>query len=136
MPKPASTSAPLPALYSQRNIRLFSLVFTAITGGVLTAQNLRAVGRPGEAQKALWGSVAYTVVLMGLLYFLPDDSALGAYAVGIGLAGGYGLNSYADKFIGNKRAFPARSVWRPLLVCLLIFAPLIGLLIYAIPAAQ
>ena len=128
----SAASATHPALYSQRSVRLFSLLFSAVAGGVLTARKLRAVGRPEEARKALWSSVAYTLLLLTLLYFVPDPSAYGAYAAGIGLAGGYGLNSYADKFILNKRTFPARSVWRPLLVCLLVFAPLLGLLIYAL----
>ncbi|SDX37699.1 hypothetical protein [Hymenobacter psychrophilus] len=132
MPPSVSATTTNPPLYSQRIIRLFSLAFSAVAGGVLTASNLRAVGRPEEARKALWASVAYTVVMAVLISLVPDSSAYGAYAVGTGLAGGYGLNSYADKFIPNKRDFPARSVWRPLAICLLISAPVVASLIYAL----
>ena len=131
MPAPTAPTAN-PPLYSQRSVRLFSLLFTAVAGGALTAHNLRAVGRPDAARKALWGSVAGVVVMMVLLAFLPDSSNNGAYSVGIGLASGYGLNGYADRFIATPRDFPAKSIWRPLLVCLLLFVPIIALLIYAL----
>lgn len=131
-PKPNPVPSANPPLYSQRIIRLFSLAFSAIAGSFLTAGNLRAVGRAAEARKVQWASVMYTLLMAVLVSFLPSSSPYGAYAAGIGLAGGYGLNAYADTFIPNKRDFPNRSVWRPLGICLLIFAPLVALLIYAL----
>ncbi|WP_147320868.1 hypothetical protein [Hymenobacter lapidiphilus] len=132
MPVPASDSASTLPLYSQRSVRLFSLVFTTIAGSALTASNLRAIGRPEQARKVIWASVVYMGLMGVLVSFLPNTSAYGAYAAGIGLAGGYGLNTYADSFILNKQDHPARSIWRPLLLCLLVFVPLLGLLVYVL----
>ncbi|SET08581.1 hypothetical protein [Hymenobacter actinosclerus] len=132
MPAPTSDSASNPPLYSQRSVRFFSLLFSAVAGGVLTAGNLQAVGRPEQGRKVIWASVVYTAAMAVLVSFLPASSPYGAYAAGIGLAGGYGLNTYADSFIPNKQDYPARSIWRPLLLCLLVFGSLLALLIYAL----
>ena len=131
MPAPV-TSTTNPPLYSQRSVRLFSLLFTAIAGGLFTAHNLRAVGQPEAARKALWGSVAVVVLMAVVLALLPYSPNTGAYTVGVGLAAGYGLNGYADRFIANPREFPAKSIWRPLGICLLLFVPVVALLFYAL----
>ncbi len=131
MPAPAVPTTN-PPLYSQRSVRLFSLLFTAIAGGVFTAHNLRAVGQPDAARKALWGSVASVVAMIVLLALLPYSPNTGAYTVGVGLAAGYGLNGYADRFIPTPRDYPTKSIWRALIICLLIFVPLLALLIYAL----
>ncbi|WP_126546848.1 hypothetical protein [Hymenobacter amundsenii] len=131
MPLPAASATANPPLYSQRSVRLFSLLFTAIAGGVFTAHNLRTVGQPDAARKALWGSVAVVALMAIVLALLPYSPNTGAYTVGVGLASAYGLNGYADRFIANPRDFPTKSIWRPLAICLLVFVPIVALLIYA-----
>ena len=42
----------------------------------------------------------------------------------------WGLAAYYEKIVANKDDFPAKSVGKPLLICLLIFVPLIASLIY------
>ena len=118
-------------LYSSRAIRGFSIVFSAVAGGFLLWQNLKDLGRPDAARKALWGSIAYTVAITALLSLLPDRPS-GGNSIGlvVGLAGGMGLAAYYEKIVANKDDFPAKSVGKPLLICLLIFVPLIASLIY------
>ena len=123
-----------PALYSSRAIRGFSIVFSAIAGGILLAQNFRDVGQPKAARTALLGGIGYTVLMVWLTSFLPDrmGSSIG---LAIGLAGGLGLSAYFEKNLPNKDEFPTKRIMKPLLICLAIFIPLIALMVYAILAA-
>ena len=131
-------AAPLPEaaavpLYSVLAVQMFSALFSAVAGGFLMAQNLKDVGQPGAARKALGGSVAYTLALMGGLALLPDSVRVGSWVpVVAGLAGAGGLNAYAARFITDRSRHPAKKTGKPLLICLAVFVPLIALLIYAL----
>lgn len=126
-----------PPLYSDRAIRVFSVLFSPIAGGALLAQNFKAIGQPDAARKALWGSIAYIVLLMVAAAFLPEKiSSSPGLSIGAGIGGGYALIAYADKIVGPRSAYPTRKVGKPLLICLLLFIPLIALLVYASSAAQ
>ncbi|WP_303311897.1 hypothetical protein [Hymenobacter sp. BT730] len=126
-----TTASPNPPLYSAQAIRIFSILFSAIVGGVLTAQNFKAVGRFDAARKALWGSIIYTVLVLIAVSYLPERAS-NSSTIGVvtGLIGGLALTAYSDKVIPQKETFPKKKIWKPLLICLLIFIPLIGLIIY------
>ena len=108
------------------------MLFSAITGGVLMAQNLKDVGQPEAARKALWGSIAYTVAMTWLLTYVPSTSSSAVFPIVVGYVGAMGLEAYSKPFIENRADFPAKSIVKPLLICLAIFVPLITLLIYAL----
>jgi hypothetical protein len=121
-----------PTLYSDRAIRGFSIIFSAVAGGVLLAQNFRDIGRPDAARKALWGSIGSMALVLLIMSFLPDEmSSIPGLGIGIGFAGSYVLLAYADKIMGDRSAYPAKKIGKPLLICLLIFTPLIALMVYA-----
>ena len=44
------------SLYSARAVRAFSMLFSAIAGGVMTAQNLKDIGVETEIQQMEWGA--------------------------------------------------------------------------------
>ncbi|WP_324680657.1 hypothetical protein [Hymenobacter sp. GOD-10R] len=121
-----------PPLYSTRAIRTFSVLFSAIAGGVLLAHNLKAVGRPAEARKALWGSIGYFVLALLLTSFLPERASSSSTGLVVGLAGGFGLTAYFEQLVPNKSEFPAKSIRKPLVICLLIFIPALVLMFYAL----
>ena len=98
----------------------------------MMAQNLRDVGQPEAARTALWGSIGYTVLLVWLTSYLPDKVGGTWLPLVVGYVGAMGLESYFSKFVANREAFPAKSIRKPLLICLAIFVPLIALLIYAL----
>jgi hypothetical protein len=131
----APTLAPSLKLYSARAIRAFSMPFSAIVGGILTAQNLKDVGQPEAARKALWASIAYTVAMAWLLTYVPINSTSGVFPIVLGYVGAMGLEIYAKKFIEHRDRFPAKSIVKPLVVCLCIFAPLVAGLIYLLSIA-
>ena len=126
------TDTPTPPLYSSRAIRGFSTIFSAIAGGLLLAQNLRDVGRPEAARNALLGSIGYTALMVWLTSYLPARMGGSSIGLVIGLAGGLGLNAYFEKILPNKDDFPAKSIRKPLLICLLIFVPIVAFVIYVI----
>lgn len=120
------------SLYSARAIRAFSMLFSAIAGGVMTAQNLKDVGQPEAARKAFWGSVGYTAAMTWLMTYVPISSTSGVFPIVVGYVGAMGLEAYAKKFMENRNEFPAKSIVKPLLICLAITAPLIAALFYSL----
>ncbi len=109
------------------------MIFSAIVGGILLAQNFRDVGQPKAARVALLGGVGYTALMVWLASLLPARMG-GGNSIGliIGLIGGVGLNVYFEKIIPDKDAFPAKSIRKSLLICLLVFVPIVAFIIYAI----
>lgn len=117
-------------LYSARAIMGFSVLFSAIAGGALLAQNLKAVGQPDAARRALWGGIAYTVLAGALVSFLPGTgNSLGLV---LGLGAGYAMNRYYAQLVPGHAAYPAKSIRTPLLLCLLLSLPLVLLLFYSL----
>ena len=108
------------------------MLFSAIAGGVMTAQNLKDVGQPEAARKALWGSIAYTIGMTWLLMYVPASSTVGIFPIVVGYVGAMGLEAHAKKFIANRDEFPAKSIVKPLLICLAITVPLLALIFYSL----
>ncbi|MGY3089453.1 hypothetical protein ACVWYF_002501 [Hymenobacter sp. UYAg731] len=129
-------AASLP-LYSARAVRAFSMLFSAIAGGVMTAQNLKDVGQPEAARKALWGGIGYTVAMTWLMTYVPTSSTSSVFPIVVGYLGSMGLEAYAKKFIANRDELPAKSIVKPLLICLAITVPILALIFYSLthPAA-
>jgi hypothetical protein len=117
-------------LYSGRAIRAFSMLFTAIVGGVMTARNLKDIGQPKAARKALWGSIVYAVAMIWLQTYLHITSGGPVFPFVVGYAGAMGLEAYSKQFTEKQAEFPAKSIWKPLLICLVITSPLLVFVIY------
>lgn len=130
----ASNAQRLP-LYSVRAVRVFSVLFSAVAGGVLTAQNLKDVGQPAAARTALWGSIGYTAAVLVLAFLLPASSGGAGIGFVVGYAGALGLEAYFKKYVENREEFPAKRIGKPLLICLLVFVPLVALVIYGMAHA-
>ena len=129
-------AADLP-LYSVRAVRAFSMLFSAIAGGVMMAQNLKDVGQPEAARKVLWGSIGYTVAMTWLMSYVPGTSSSSIFPVVIGYLGAMGIEAYSKPFIENRSDFPAKSIVKPLVICLAITLPILALVFYSLthPAA-
>lgn len=132
-PPPPAIPAATPPLYSIRAIQVFSVFFSAIAGGALMAQNLRDVGQPRAARVALWSSIGGTLGLLWLTSYLPDSVGSGTWMpLALGLAGAAGLEAYFRKFVANRDDFPAKSIRKALVICLLITVPLVAFVIYTL----
>ena len=102
---------------------------------MLTAQNLKDVGQPEAARKALWAGIGYTLATTWLLTYVPINSTSGVFPIVIGYVGAMGLEAYSKKFIAQRDQFPAKSIVKPLVICLCIFVPLIAGLIHLLTIA-
>jgi hypothetical protein len=123
-----------PPLYTARAIRLFSVVFTVIFGGVLLYQNLKDLGQKSAANRVLLFSVAYTVLAIALVSRLPQSTTL---TLGVNLIGGYILSWYfIPKYIPEVDRYPAKKVWKPLIISILIILPFLAATLYSLPAGQ
>ena len=130
-----SVASSLP-LYSVRAVRAFSMLFSAIAGGVMTAQNLKYIGQPEAARKALWGSIGYTAAMTWLLTYVPIGSTSGVFPIVVGYVGAMGLEAYSKNFLVSRDEFSAKSIVKPLLICLAITVPIIALVIYGLTNFQ
>ena len=97
----------------------------------MTSQNLEDLGQPRAGSNALLGSIAYTiaVILFTYLTALPSRTGLGFL---VGYLGAFGLEFYFSYFVTNRDAFPAKSIRKPLLICLALLAIPLAFFVYAI----
>ena len=117
-------------LYSAGGIKLLSLLFTTIAGGVMTSQNLKDANQHKEARIALWGSIGYTVVMIFLTAQLPKSPASPWLSWPIGLIGGLFLEAYFRRFVPTWNSIPAKSNFKPFCICLLITGVLLACVFY------
>ena len=71
------------------------------------------------------------LLLIVLLSFLPIPGNNSSVGIGMGIGGGLALELYAKKYIEDWKDHPTKRIWKPLLICLAIFIPLIAVIIYA-----
>jgi hypothetical protein len=121
-----------PAIYSRNAVRGFAIFFSAIFGGVLLMQNLNGIGKPQEGRTALGISILITIcqVAIGALVGQRATST----GIIISILGASVLSEFVyKKYIPNEVEYSKRSIWKPLIVGLIIFIPLIAFIIYANP---
>ncbi len=123
-----ATGVPYRHLYSAGGIRLLSLFFNTIVGGVMAFQNLKDVRQPKAARVVLWGSVGYTIIALFLMVRLAGPPASIWLSWTFNLLGGLGLEAYCHRFIPDWQAAPLKSNFKPIMLCLGIFGLLFGLL--------
>ena len=128
---PVSEAAKLP-LYSGVAVRVFSLLFSPVAGGILAAQNLKDCGHAYAAQKVLWVSIGGFLLFIALLYNLPLPINNSSISIGVGIGSGIALETYTKKYNEDWKQHPAKRLWKPLLICLVAFVPIIALMIFAV----
>jgi hypothetical protein len=118
-----------PAIYSPRVVLVFSTLFSALAGGILTFYSLRSVGQLKAAWQALGASAGYVALCLWLLNLLPATNS--ALAYGLGYAGGYVLNTFfLKKNVPDEAEYPRKSWVKPLLIWIVVA----GLAVWAVLA--
>jgi hypothetical protein len=123
------------AIYSKLAILLLSIFFDPIVGGVLLMLNLRSVGYKKEGSTVLLFSIAYYFISGFLISYIanilripltmetllknPDPKIIVSILV-MRIIGGGILAEYFFKKYFAEDDYEHKSVWRPILIILLI----------------
>jgi len=126
-------ATPPPLLYSKNAIRGFSVFFCTVFGGVLLMQNFRAIGNKRAANMVLLFSIAYTlgtfVLSTALANVLPNKVFTPALLCNI-IGGGILADYFFNRYIPADVPFEKKSIWKALLISLLIMLPFLLAVIY------
>jgi hypothetical protein len=117
----------LPRLYSATVIRVFATLFSAVAGGLMLAQNLRDLGQPAAARRALRGSIIFTSALFLISTLMPNMTSINSIGIVMGMVGGMAKGSYYEQRVPEHADYPRKSITKPLLLCLLVCAVLLAL---------
>jgi len=118
-----------PPIYSRNAVRGFAIFFSAIFGGVLLMQNLNSIGKPGEGRIAIGISIVITIceIALGMLIGQTTSSV----GIILSVVGATVLSEFVyKKYIPNELDYSKKPIWKPLIVGLIIFVPLVALVIY------
>ncbi|RFZ82309.1 hypothetical protein DYU05_16990 [Mucilaginibacter terrenus] len=121
-------------LYSKNAIRGFSLFFSPIFGGVLLSLNLWRAG----FKQAVIGVMAFCVgwMLVSSLILTQIGGKSNSISVVLNLIGGFILSDYFFRKYFPEEDYYPRSIWKPLIVSLLIVVPIVWFTLkYAGPEA-
>lgn len=114
-----------PLFYSKGAIRAFSLLFSTVFGAVLLSSNIN--GTKGKWIVIGFG-IVYTGVTILIANVIPSNIV---WVLLLNTAGGLGLTStFWDKYIGKEIKYRPQSIWKPLLISIIITIPLLLALIY------
>ena len=118
-----------PPIYSRNAVRGFAIFFSAIFGGVLLMQNLNSIGKAREGRIAFGISVGITIceIAIGMLIGRTTSSM----GIILSIAGAAVLSEFVyKKYIPDEMDYSKKPIWKPLIVGLIIFIPLVALVIY------
>ncbi|MDH6253917.1 uncharacterized membrane protein YidH (DUF202 family) [Chryseobacterium sp. H1D6B] len=120
----------LPKIYSKKAILGFSIFLSVLFGGVLLYQNLIEIKKQKEAYIVLALSVFMTVITIIIVNLQENPRSSIAYLSG--MAGGSILSYYfVPKYFPDEDQYPKKSLWKPLLVGLIITVFFVILIIYS-----
>jgi hypothetical protein len=112
-----------PILYSKNVIYIFSLLFSLVFGGVLFAINLNEVNK----RKGILPVMLFSVLFTGFIILIHEklkDEIIGAFllnAVGAMII----IFLFWNKYIGSTVKYYNKKYKKPLIIALIIFAPLL-----------
>jgi len=121
-----------PAIYSKRVIYVFSVLFSAIFGGVLLMKNLRSIGEKKVANLILLGSIAYTILIIIIGNSINGNKS--SFGILSCLVGGAILSEYFfKKYFPDADSYEKKPFWIPLIIGIAIVAFIVLCTIYAGP---
>ncbi len=118
-----------PKIYSSRTIWGFSVFFTSIFGGVLLMQNLKETGRKKEGNLILLYAIIYTIVTIIIANIPEKPNSSISFLCNI-TGGGILTYYFQNKYFPNEESYPKKTIWKPLIISLLITIPFVAAAIY------
>lgn len=117
-----------PAYYSERAIYIFSVLFSAIFGAALLSINCRNTNTKKGVWEVLAFGVVYTALQLWILSMIPRNNGL---TLVFSIGGALLLNHFFwKKYIGTDTKYRTKPIWKPLIIGVVIFTPLLLAAIY------
>lgn len=112
---------PTKPIYSARLIRIFSIVFSPIFGGVLFFINLKEKGETKEGLKIMFTSILFSVLAFAITSRMQTPNS--TIILVINFIGGYILSYYFYPKYFNDFNQTYKKPWKPIIVALAITIP-------------
>lgn len=119
----------LPKLYSSKVILGFSIFLSTLFGGVLLYQNLKDLGKKKEANIILTFSILFTILSIVAVNIPENPKSSFAYLCGL-IGGGILSYFFVPKYIPNESNYAKKSIWKPLIIGVMIVTFFVLLMIY------
>ncbi len=117
-----------PAYYSERAIYIFSVLFIVIFGAALLSINCRNTNTKKGVWEVLAFGVVYTALQLWILSMIPRNTGL---TLVFSIGGALLLNHFFwKKYIGSDTKYRTKPIWKPLIIGVVIFTPLLLAAIY------
>ena len=122
------TDEDAPIYYSEKAIFWFTLFFSVLFGAILLAINLRKT----ETKKGIWQVIAFGIIYTGLQYYLLSIVSDGNGLTIVFCTVGALIMDYLfwNKYIGKDKKYRTKQIWKPLIIGIIIYAPLVCAAIY------
>ncbi|WP_337964883.1 hypothetical protein [uncultured Flavobacterium sp.] len=117
-------------IYSAKAIWGFSIVFAPIFGGVLLMQNLRDTDRKKEANLVLLVSILLTLFTILVVNLSPIKTSSFTFICNI-IGGGVLSYYFQKKYFPDEDKFEKKTIWKALIISILIIIPFVFALIYS-----
>jgi hypothetical protein len=119
-----------PKIYSSRAIWGFSIIFSSIFGGVLLMQNLKDTGRKKEGNLILLYSIIFTILTIYIVNLPEKPISNGAFLCNM-VGGGILSYYFQKKYFPNEESYEKKTIWKPLIISIVITIPFVWALIYS-----
>jgi hypothetical protein len=113
-----------PLLYSKGAITAFSLLFSTIFGAVLLSSNINDTKKKWIV---IGFGIIYTAITITIVNLVPERFLILVLNIG----GGLGLTTiFWNQYVGKEIKHRAKSIWKPLIISIIITIPFLLALIY------
>jgi len=120
-----TTDLDAPALYSQKAIYIFSILFSVLFGSIMLAYNLYTLRKP-----FIWAILFGLIYSSATIYFLEKyngNLSMTFIANSLGAVVLYQL--FWNRWISKQTKYRVKPLWVPLIVALVVFIPIIMMII-------
>jgi hypothetical protein len=117
-----------PSFYSKRVIFVFSVIFSALFGGILLAINISKTENRNKAILAVLFGLGYTIAAALIAQNFNLNSSFSVVFI---FLGAYLLESlFWNRYIGNSTLYKPRQIWIPLVIGIVIMVPVVIAIFY------